>query len=152
MTWGWAKLFRSFTCSYVIRYDVCLSTRNPKQLRDRSSWSSLKKQGETRERYRYFYIHNVIFVLLYKNWSEGKTVQFCVKYLHLYWRKLNCVQTKHILKVFFQSCKRKTLWNYLLKMSTCRNICVSGSCQQQLEQLQKELNFLEDDIKRVEVK
>lgn len=24
-------------------------------------------------------------------------------------------------------------------------------CQQQLEQLQKELNFLEDDIKRVEV-
>lgn len=37
-------------------------------------------------------------------------------------------------------------------MSTCRNICVCGSCQQQLEQLQKELNFLEDDIKRVEVK
>lgn len=25
-------------------------------------------------------------------------------------------------------------------------------CQQQLEQLQKELNFLEEDIKRVEVK
>lgn len=40
------------TCYCVL----CVSTRNLKQPRDRSSWNSLKRPGETRERYCSFFV------------------------------------------------------------------------------------------------
>lgn len=40
---------------------------------------------------------------------------------------------------------------FLDHLNVCQDIHVFPLCQQQLEQLQKELNFLEEDIKRVEV-
>lgn len=40
---------------------------------------------------------------------------------------------------------------FLDHLNVCLDIHVFLLCQQQLEQLQKELNFLEEDIKRVEV-
>lgn len=76
-----------------------MCTRSPKQLRDRSSWSSLKKPGEIKERYCF-----------------PDTMQD-------YSYKIECI----------------LIYSCLLDL------------QQQLDQLQKELSFLEEDIKRVEV-
>lgn len=93
---------------------IWISARNPRQLRDKSWWSSWKKPGETRKRLS-------IRTFLQSHPSPTATFQF--------------------LKPTINSGtvgKRGIFYVFLL-------------CQQQLEQLQKELNFLEDDIKRVEV-
>lgn len=89
---------------------MSVSTRNLRQPRDRSSWSFLKKQGETRERY-------------------------C------------CPLTSYHASQF----SINTVPQKLFSLS-CTYLYVFLFCLQQLEQLQKELNFLEEDIKRVEVK
>lgn len=52
------------TCTML---DICLLSRNPKQLRDKSSWSSLKRPGETKERCCNFSGHNITFTLLFLN-------------------------------------------------------------------------------------
>lgn len=91
---------------------ICI--RNHKQPNDRSSWSSLKKLGKIKKRYR-----DVVTEAIYGDKIEKRRKFF------------RCLFMKVNLKSFYLCFRLK---------------------QQQLDQLQKELNFLEEDIKRVEVR